>query len=70
MIRIENKTGVINDTKIIDTETGNIIKSVFGVEIMPFDCKTDGLIQVNLTLSRSEIDVMCEKQKEQYHDKN
>ena len=61
MIRIENKTGIIKDTKIIDTETGNGIKSVYAIEIMPFDCKIQNLIQVKLTLSRAEIDIIAEE---------
>ena len=58
MIRIENKTGIPRDTKIIDTETGNEIKSVYAIEIMPFNCKTQNLIQIKLTLSRAEIDII------------
>ena len=56
MIRIENKTGMPHDTKIIDTDTGETIKGVKGVEILPFSSKTD-LIQIKLTLSRAEIDI-------------
>lgn len=58
MIRIENKTGIIKDTKIIDTETGNEIKSIYAIKIMPFNCKLNGLIQIELTLSRAEIDII------------
>ena len=60
MIRIENKTGISRDTKIIDTETGNEIKSVYAIEIMPFDCKSS-LIKVKLTLSRVELDIIAEE---------
>jgi len=61
MIKIENKTGLPKDTKVIDTETGNIIKGIYGIEIEPFDCKTDGFIPIKLILTRAEIDIMCER---------
>jgi hypothetical protein len=63
MIRIENKTGLIRDTKIIDTETGNIIKGVYGVEISPFDVKTEDFIQIKLILTRAEIEIVGKEQK-------
>ena len=63
MTRIENKTGLIRDTKIIDTETGNIIKGVYGVEISPFDVKTEDFIQIKLILTRAEIEIVGKEQK-------
>jgi len=60
MIRIENKTGKIHDTKITDTETGNRIKGIYGVEIMPFDCDTQSLIRAKLILTRCEMDITSE----------
>ena len=63
MIRIENKTGLIRDTKIIDTETCNIIKGVYGVEISPFDVKTEDFIQIKLILTRAEIEIVGKEQK-------
>ncbi len=63
MIRIENKTGVPIDTKIIDTDTGNIIKGVRSVAISPFSAKDNGFIQIKLILSRAEVDLVA-KEKE------
>jgi len=60
MIRIINETGLSKDTKVIDTETGNVIKGIKRVEILPID-HVPHIIQAKLTFNCVALDGKVEE---------